>query len=256
MRIPGAASVPLPKTLAIPSGAPERYASDETRLSYANALALSVNRYFSTNTSWSDETKPTVSLLTSGSVAPQNGQLAVSFSASDAGGLACALLRVDGNTVDEMALSGTAASKTFLTPWYTPGTAHEVTVSVWDSQGNLQNATSTVTPLSTANRAPRPQLRVSPSCVAPGQSVTLDASASTAPDHASEVLKVEWDLDGNGSFDTAAGTAKSYTTSFASPGFRLIRVRVTDPAGAQSVSTPIALRVQAAPSGVGGWELY
>ena len=71
----------------------------------------------------------------------------------------------------------------------------------------------------------------------------LDASSTRDPDHASSYLTVEWDLDGDGIFDTAPTTRKTYTASFPTVGVQLITVRVTDPAGAQSVSTPLALRI-------------
>ena len=237
---------------------PDQYPTSETRLDYACALALTVSRYFSTNTIWTDETKPSVSVLTSGSVTPQNGMLPVHFTASDPSGIACALLRVDGTTVDEIPLSGTSVDHTFLTPWYTPATVHSVMVSVWDTQGNLQNITVTITPTSGSNRAPKPFFGVYPSCVDTGETTTLDAGSSSDPDHSSSLVTVEWDLDGDGVFDTAPTTTKTLPVSFSTAGCRLIRCRLTDPAGAQSVSTPIGLRVKAVESAVqpDNWALY
>ena len=114
---------------------------------------------------------------------------------------------------------------------------------MYNTLGDRLEASSSITPLTGYNRAPQPFFKVAPSTAGPGQSVLLDASRTTDPNHTASTLKVEWDLNGDGLFDTAQTTVKTLTTSFASTGVRLIRVRVTDPAGAQSVSTPIPLRI-------------
>jgi hypothetical protein len=237
---------------------PDRFPSDETRLDYACALALTVSRYFSTNTVWTDEVKPSLAVLTSGTVTAQNGLLPVRFTASDASGIACALLRVDGNTVDEVALSGASVDYTFRTPWYTPGTNHSVTVSVWDTQGNLQNATVSITPATGSNRAPQPFIVISPSSVDVGETTTLDAYSSNDPDGMAYLMTVEWDIDGDGVFDTAPTMSKTLPVSYSTPGCRLIRCRLTDTAGAQTVSTPIGLRVKDRITAVPGnnWNTY
>jgi hypothetical protein len=237
---------------------PDRYASDETRLAYSSALALSVSRYFNPNTIWTDEAKPTLAVQTSGTVALENGLLPVRFTASDAGGLVCALLRVDGVTVGEMKLSSTSVDRTFATPWFVPGTSHSVMVSVWDEQGNLQNATVTITPSTGGNCAPKPYLRITPSSIRTGETAVLDASYSTDPDHPFGQVTVEWDLDGDGVFETPPTTTKTWPQTYITAGCRLIRCRLTDPAGAVSVSTPVALRVSEPVTGVGAgdWSLY
>jgi len=78
-----------------------------------------------------------------------------------------------------------------------------------------------------------------------GQGVVLDASQSSDADHSLATLQVEWDFNGDGLYDTAPTTSKLFTNRFASTGNWLVRARLTDPAGAQTVSTPIALRVVA-----------
>lgn len=183
-----------------------------------------------------------LSILTSGSVAPQNGLLPVQFTAADPNGLAAALL-FNGDLVDEMPLTGTTVNATFRTPYYTPGQANAVRVAVYNTLGDRLEASSSITPLTGYNRAPQPFFKVAPSTAGPGQSVLLDASRTTDPNHSASALKVEWDLNGDGVFDTTPTTVKTLTTTFPTIGARLIRVRVTDPAGAQSVSTPIALRI-------------
>ena len=56
-----------------------------------------------------------------------------------------------------------------------------------------------------ANRAPVAAVSASPAVVAPGRAVTFDASGSSDPE--GPALRYEWDLDGNGSFETAGGTS-------------------------------------------------
>jgi sugar lactone lactonase YvrE len=71
---------------------------------------------------------------------------------------------------------------------------------------------------------------VSPSQVKPNEPVTLNASASTIPFSAIE--RYEWDLDGNGQFETDTGAAPTATASFATAGRHSVTVRVS--AGGQS----------------------
>src|SRR6185312_13795355 len=103
---------------------------------------------------------------------------------------------------------------------------------------------------------PRPVASISPSPSKPhaGEAVTLDGSAS----HYSggTITKYEWDLDGNGSYDTSAGSTPNVKTSFPAPGTYTVGLRVTDSDGATGAATakieagafpPIA-KVTASPS--------
>ena len=51
-----------------------------------------------------------------------------------------------------------------------------------------------------------------------GQSVTFDGSGSTDLD--GTIAKYEWDLDGNGTYETDTGTTPTVTTTYASHGRR------------------------------------
>ncbi|MFQ5414068.1 MAG: hypothetical protein ACE5E6_06375, partial [Phycisphaerae bacterium] len=188
---------------------------------------------------------PSVGILTSGAVAPVGGLLEIEFQAESTIGLAAALLRRNGDTIGEMSLDGTAVSTAFATPYYAVDEADAFAISVYDTHGSRTDATTTITPVPTANRAPVPFFSVVPSRVRVDEAVLLDQDAlgTTDPDDAAASVTVEWDWDGDGVFDTAPTTSKTLVTSFADVGPRLVRVRVTDPAGAQFVSTPIALRV-------------
>jgi hypothetical protein len=222
---------------------PERYPSDYTRAAYGSALSLNVSRYFNPGATYTENTKPMVIISTTGTNTPVNGLLQISFSAYDASGLSAALLQFNGDAVEEMPLSGTSVSKTFATAYYTPGQTNQFTVSVWDTQGNKHWVETFIVPRTGFNRAPRPFVTLSTATALVGQSIVLDASGSTDPDGSLGSVQVEWDLDGDGTFDTTPTTNKKRTTSFDTPGDRMIRCRLTDISGAQAVSAPVALRV-------------
>jgi len=104
------------------------------------------------------------------------------------------------------------------------------------------------------NRPPVAALTVSPSMVAAGKQVKLDASGSRDPEGLE--LVYEWDLDGNGSFESGSGSTPRATPRLATDGVRTLRVRVTDPHGGRAVagarlrvdgSMPLLTRVRATP---------
>ncbi len=221
----------------------DRYPGDDLHLAYGSALALNVSRYFNAGQVFGDDTRPTLTVHTAGAVDPVDGQVEIHFTAEDARGLAAAFLRLDGERVAELPLTGTQASVRFATAYYTPGQVNEYSVTVLDAAGNRQDVATSVTPTAGFNRAPRPHVRITPTQAHAGQPVLLDAGRSTDPDHAAAVLLVEWDLDGDGTFDTAPTTEKTLWTTFVEAGTRRIAVRVTDPEGARSVSAPLGIRV-------------
>jgi PKD domain len=85
-----------------------------------------------------------------------------------------------------------------------------------------------------ANRAPVAAVSATPAVVAPGRPVTLDASVSSDPE--GQALRYEWDLDGNGSFETAGGTSPKITKAYSGTSTLTARVRVTDVHGATGVA--------------------
>jgi PKD repeat protein len=227
---------------------PDQYASDYTRAGYGSALALNVSRYFNANSNFTDNTLPALTITTSGTNTPVNGLLQINFTCSDAGGLSAAWLTWSGDLVGEMALSSTSSAQTFATAYYNPGQTNQYVISIFDRQGNKRTATAAIIPRTGFNRAPRPFVKILPLTALAGQNVLLDASQSTDADHSVATLQVEWDLNGDGAYDTAPTTTKSLTHQFANAGNWLVRARVTDPAGAQTVSAPVALRVLSPPT--------
>ncbi len=85
-----------------------------------------------------------------------------------------------------------------------------------------------------SNRAPAPALSASPGLVGGGQPVSFDASGSSDPEGLQ--LRYEWDLDGNGSFETGSGTNPRTTRAYTGSTTFTPRVRVSDPHGASAVA--------------------
>jgi sugar lactone lactonase YvrE len=89
------------------------------------------------------------------------------------------------------------------------------------------------------NSPPVAVLTATPDVVRTGEPVKLDASGSRDPERLQ--LVYEWDLDGNGTFETGSGTTTTAMPRFATDGTRTLRVRVNDPHGGRSVA---AVRVR------------
>jgi hypothetical protein len=225
---------------------PDAFPGDDVQLGYGAALALNTSRYFNPDAPVTDTTKPTVSVLTSGTVDPVNGQLKIDFTASDSGGLALALLRRGGELIGEMVL--THGTGTFLTPYYTPGESSDYAVDVYDEQGNRRSTTASITVNPGFNRAPVPFISLSSSIAQVGQDITLDASGSSDSDNGMALLSFEWDLNGDGVFEIGSSSDPALVTNFQAIGDWLVYARITDPAGAVSVSAPLSLRIVPEPA--------
>lgn len=222
---------------------PGAYRSDQTQLSHGHALALNVSRYFNPAATAQESTRPTLTVLTRGPQTPDGGLLTVRFRAADNRGLAAALLTRNGDLIEEMPLSGTIVTQQFATTHYEPGEPNTYRLALFDAAGNKAETEFQVTPASGLNRAPRPFVKLSPDVAAVGQTFTLEATASSDPDDPVTSLTVEWDLDGDGTFDTAPVPQKRLLTNSPLAGVRRIRARLTDPHGASAISAPVSLRV-------------
>ena len=142
-----------------------------------------------------------------------------------------------------MVLSGTNFVGTFSTPYHEEGQTNHYTISVFDQAGNKQNAITAIVPLPTINHAPLPSIKVTPSVAGPGEDVVFDASATFDAEHSLSLLEVEWDTDGDGFFEISAATSLLFTNQYFDFGTRLVRARITDPAGAATVSAPVAVNI-------------
>ena len=235
---------------------PDDYPDDFTRLRYASALFSNCNPFFTlfdrdagTPRDDPDEEWPEITFVTSGNVDPIGGHLHIAFDASDNVQLVAARLRMNYDTIGEMELSGTEVSATFVTPYretwpFEPGEPHEFQLTVYDGAGNTWTEVTLITPGTGFNYAPQPWIRTFPrSRALTGELVDLDASETSDVNDPAISLLVEWDLDGDGVFDTQPTADKHYRTSFDTVGVRVFRLRVTDPHGAVTVSTPVNLRI-------------
>jgi hypothetical protein len=222
---------------------PERYPDSRVGLSAATALQLNSSPFFNPP-ALSGGRGPGISIL---GVVTVGGLLQFNFSAFG-NALAGAVLRRNGNTVASVPLSGTSVFAAISTYDYEPGITDRWELFVYDSHllSFSEVIVSGFAPLTGLNRAPFASIRVSKSALVPGEQVTLDASRSFDPDGDTSQLQVEWDLNGDGTFDTAPSVAKILNTSFAVPGIYQITARLTDVKGDSSVSSAIGVRVEPA----------
>lgn len=216
---------------------PARYTNDFSRLSYVAALALGRSRYL--NAGRTDAARPTLSVSTQATVTLVGGLLPIQFSASDDRAMASAFLTWEGDVVAETMLKGAEVSGQFTTEHFELGVSKTYAVFVYDLEGNRASQEVTITAVTKSNSAPRPFVKVTPPLMFRGESFTLDASDSTDPDQSVASLLVEWDLDGDGLFDTAPSTTKTLVITADTPGARAIRARITDEFGAATISTAI-----------------
>jgi plastocyanin len=157
---------------------------------------------------------------------------------------------VDGFEVD------TAATPTASTSYNALG-AVTTRLRVTDPDGNVSPIVTR--PVIVANQLPVAALTTSTTtAVATVTSVTLNAATSSDPD--GTIASYDWDLDGNGSFETPGGASPTVSHVFPTAGSMTVGVRVTDNNGGNSsvtqaidvtpapVVTPPADQPSAAPS--------
>jgi YD repeat-containing protein len=93
-----------------------------------------------------------------------------------------------------------------------------------------------------ANGAPTASFTAAPNPAVVGQPVAFDATASSDPN--GTITKYEWDLDGNGSYETDTGTTKTTTRTYTAPGTVNVGLRVTDNS-ANPATTTVPVTVNA-----------
>ncbi len=85
------------------------------------------------------------------------------------------------------------------------------------------------------NVPPVARFTLSPSRAVTGQPVNFNASSSLDSD--GTIDQHEWDLDGNGSFETNSGATPTVSRAYENPGTFSVRLRVTDNSGASDETT-------------------
>ena len=116
------------------------------------------------------------------------------------------------------------AGPTLTTSWSTAGT-RTVKLRVTDPSGAVTVASVAVV---VRNVTPVATVSASPASPRTGQETTLTAAATDAD---GTVVRYQWDLDGDGSYERDTGTTPTTTASFANPGNVTVGVRVTDDDG-------------------------
>ena len=120
-------------------------------------------------------------------------------------------------------------------------------ISVFDRLGNKQSVNTTITPASGPNRAPQPSIKVDSPVPLAGETVVLNAGASTDPESSVSTLRVEWDLNADGVFDTAPTTTKTFNLVLPFHESRYVLARVSDPSNATAISTRVAIHAHRPP---------
>ncbi|HEU4944787.1 MAG TPA: LamG-like jellyroll fold domain-containing protein, partial [Solirubrobacterales bacterium] len=85
------------------------------------------------------------------------------------------------------------------------------------------------------NKRPQAVLSASPNPAAANEEVTLDGSESSDPD--GTIVKYQWDLDGNGSFETDTGATPTAASEYPEEGEIEVGLRVLDDDFATDVAT-------------------
>ncbi|MBD2704895.1 PKD domain-containing protein [Spirosoma sp. BT702] len=221
---------------------PALYPTEHMRLEYAAALYLNTSHKFNRNQRTTDA--PNVNINTPSPTTLSNGQLAISFTASDADTLTSAFLMYNGDRVAELSLLSTSITTQFITPYYDLDQSREYKVLVVDKQGNVNEATTMLTVQSGGNQAPRPFISVEEPSPRVGQSVALKASSSSDGNEPLSNLSVQWDINNDGTYDTGWLSASSpLNFTYQAAGNYLIKAKVKDQNGAESIGTPITTRV-------------
>jgi subtilisin-like proprotein convertase family protein/uncharacterized membrane protein YgcG len=95
--------------------------------------------------------------------------------------------------------------------------------------------------------APVASFTATPNPVSLHQQVSYDASASTDPDVGGSIVKYEWDLDGNGSYELDSGTDPTVQRAYDVGGSVLVKLRVTDADGAKATHSVTVVATNVAP---------
>jgi PKD repeat protein len=147
------------------------------------------------------------------------GRNAVTFDATastDDSGIAKYDWDLDGNGTYETHKTTPKTSRSYSAP----GT-FTIKLKVTDDLGK----TSTITHTLIVHKRPVAKIAASAPVALIGDTVSYSA-AGTTDDNG--ISKIEWDLDGNGTFETNTGTTLSASRSYGSIGKRTVRMRVTD----------------------------
>jgi PKD repeat protein len=157
----------------------------------------------------------------------QNGTFTSTTPEPDADGNTIASVEWDFEDDGTYDASGTSVQHSYPTA----GT-RTVRMRVTDSAAEQAETTRSVR----VNRVPTASFTANPSSALIGQTVNFNGSGSSDD---TTITTYEWDLDGNGSFETNTGSNATTSLSYATPGTRQVKLQVTDADGSVS---PVATR--------------
>jgi PKD repeat protein len=125
--------------------------------------------------------------------------------------------------------------------------SHAWKVRALDRAGNVQTSEERTFG---SGSPPTASFSIAPNPVLAGRAVTFDGAASS--DTSGPIKRYEWDLDGDGTFETDTGTTAQTTRTYAAPGTVKVKLRVTDGVGlTNSAETPLTVTAPTIPGQVG-----
>ncbi|MBN2083156.1 PKD domain-containing protein [bacterium] len=129
---------------------------------------------------------------------------------------------LDGNNFYEDSTSGLG----IVSHNYSAAGTYDAKMKLIDDRGGLTTKVTTITVNDPSNEPPEAHLTANPTNIEVGQAVSFDASTSFDPD--GSITLVEWDFDGNGTYETDTGTTLTTEHTYASLGTFNAAVRVFD----------------------------
>src|SRR4029078_2134364 len=128
--------------------------------------------------------------------------------------------------------TNTGTTKT-VTRSYTAEGTFDIRLRVTDNGNATDVSVRTLTVI--GNLPANASFTVAPNPAIVGQTVTFNGSGSSDSD--GTITKYEWDLDGNGKYETNSGTTPTATRSYTTPATLTIGLRVTDNGGKTATTT-------------------
>jgi len=107
---------------------------------------------------------------------------------------------------------------------YTAEAVFDVRLRVTDNDGGTDLTVRTITVI--GNEAPTASFTATPNPAIVGQTVQFNGSGSSDPD--GTIVRYEWDIDGNGTYETDTGASPTTSSSYTSTGTLNVGLRVTD----------------------------
>ena len=136
-------------------------------------------------------------------------------------------LLIDGKKDHDVKLADCSADPCTATPGAAlPEGRHTWKIKALDLAGNVAETSERTL---ASGSPPNADFAIAPNPALAGRSVTFDASASN--DASGPIARYEWDLDGDGTFETDGGTNPTTTKTYTKAGALDVQLRVTDGVG-------------------------